>query len=60
MCKSPVYAEPYKLVKEYNKRKVQYMAGHRYISSTEAYEANNIEVLQEDVERFYAILESQT
>ncbi len=40
-------------LKQYNKRKVQYMAGHRYVSSTEAYEANNIDVLQEDVEKFY-------
>jgi integrase/recombinase XerD len=43
-------------LKQYNKRKVQYMAGHRYISSTEAYEANNIDVLQEDVEKFYPVL----
>lgn len=40
-------------LKQYNKRKVQYMAGHRYVSSTESYEANNIEALQEDVEKFY-------
>lgn len=40
-------------LKQHNKRKVQYMAGHRYVSSTEAYEANNIDVLQEDLERFY-------
>lgn len=40
-------------LKHYNKRKVQYMAGHKYVSSTESYEANNIEALQEDVERFY-------
>ncbi len=43
-------------LKLYNKRKVQYMAGHRYVSSTEAYEAGNIEQLQEDVERYYPIL----
>ena len=40
-------------LKHYNKRKVQYMAGHRYVSSTEDYEANNIEELQEDVQRYY-------
>lgn len=40
-------------LKQYNKRKVQYMAGHRYVSSTERYEANNIEALQEDVEKYY-------
>ena len=43
-------------LKQYNKRKVQYMAGHRYVSSTEAYEANNIEALQEDVEKYYPII----
>jgi integrase/recombinase XerD len=43
-------------LKQYNKRKVQYMAGHRYVSSTEAYEANNIESLQEDIQRFYPTL----
>lgn len=40
-------------LKQYNKRKVQYMAGHRYVSSTEHYEANNIEALQEDIQNFY-------
>jgi integrase/recombinase XerD len=40
-------------LKHYNKRKVQYMAGHKYVSSTEAYEASNIEALQEDIQRFY-------
>jgi integrase/recombinase XerD len=43
-------------LKQYNKRKVQYMAGHRYVSSTEAYEANNIDALQEDIQRFYPTL----
>jgi site-specific recombinase XerD len=43
-------------LKQYNKRKVQYMAGHRYVSSTEAYEANNIQSLQEDLQRFYPVL----
>lgn len=40
-------------LKQYNKRKVQYMAGHRYVSSTEHYEANNIEALQDDIQKFY-------
>jgi site-specific recombinase XerD len=43
-------------LKQYNKRKVQYMAGHRYISSTEHYEASNIETLQEDLQRFYPVI----
>lgn len=42
-------------LKQHNKRKVQYMAGHKYVSSTEAYEANNIETLQEDIQRFYPV-----
>lgn len=42
-------------LKQYNKRKVQYMAGHRYISSTERYEASNIEALQDDIEKYYPI-----
>lgn len=42
-------------LKQYNKRKVQYMAGHRYVSSTEAYEANNIEALQEDLQKYYPL-----
>lgn len=43
-------------LKTYNKRKVQYMAGHRYVSSTEAYEASNIETLQEEIERYYPVI----
>ena len=31
------------------------MAGHRYVSSTENYEANNIDSLQEDIQRFYPV-----
>lgn len=42
-------------LKQYNKRKVQYMAGHKYVSSTEAYEASNIDALQEDIQRFYPV-----
>lgn len=34
-------------------RKVQYMAGHRYVSSTEAYQANNLDDLKEDVYRYH-------
>jgi site-specific recombinase XerD len=42
-------------LKNHNKRKVQYMAGHKYISSTERYEASNIDELKEDVEKYYPI-----
>jgi site-specific recombinase XerD len=40
-------------LKIHNLRKVQYMAGHKYVSSTEAYQINNIEELQEDVNRYH-------
>jgi len=40
-------------LKLYNLRKVQIMAGHRYISSTEAYKANNLEDLKEDIKNFH-------
>src|ERR1019366_2582975 len=36
-------------LKLYNLRKVQIMAGHRYISSTENYKANNLDDLKEDI-----------
>jgi site-specific recombinase XerD len=42
-------------LKLYNKRKVQYMAGHRYVSSTERYQLGNIEALREDVEKYYPV-----
>lgn len=40
-------------LKQYNLRQVQYMAGHRYISSTESYLVNQTEDLQEDVDKFH-------
>jgi len=42
-------------LKHYNLRQVQYMAGHRYVSSTEAYQVNNIEELQEDINKYHPI-----
>ena len=42
-------------LKVHNLRKVQYMAGHRYVSSTEAYQINNIEELQDDIKRYHPI-----
>lgn len=42
-------------LKVHNLRKVQYMAGHRYVSSTETYQANNIEELQDDIKRFHPL-----
>ena len=40
-------------LKLYNLRKVQIMAGHRYISTTEGYKANNLEDLKEDIKNYH-------
>lgn len=40
-------------LKVHNIRKVQHMAGHRYVSSTEGYQANNMDDLKEDVSRYH-------
>lgn len=42
-------------LKQYNLRKVQYMAGHRYVSSTEKFKINDLEGLQEEVNKFHPI-----
>ena len=42
-------------LKQYNLREVQYRAGHRYVSSTEAYFVNDLEGLQEDITKFHPI-----
>src|SRR5690606_19543153 len=42
-------------LKQYNLRQVQYMAGHRYVSSTEAYQVGNMEALQEDIGKYHPI-----
>lgn len=40
-------------LKQFNLRQVQYMAGHRYVSSTESYLVNQTEDLQKDIDQFY-------
>ena len=40
-------------LKQYNLRQVQYMAGHRYVSSTEGYLVNHVEDLQADIDQFH-------
>ena len=40
-------------LKNYNLREVQFMAGHRYVSSTEAYLINDLDDLQEDVNKYH-------
>lgn len=42
-------------LKHYNIRKVQYMVGHRYISSTERYVQDNLEDLHEMIENLHPI-----
>ena len=42
-------------LKTHNLREAQHMAGHRYVSSTEAYLINDLEGLAEDVARFHPI-----
>lgn len=40
---------------KYNLRRVQYMAGHRYVSSTEKYKANNLDELKESIKQFHPL-----
>lgn len=42
-------------LKVYNLREVQYFAGHRYVSSTEAYLINDLEDLKEDINKYHPI-----
>jgi site-specific recombinase XerD len=42
-------------LRQHNLRQVQYMAGHKYVSSTEAFKVNNIEELQEDINKFHPL-----
>jgi len=44
-----------KWLKLYNLREVQYLAGHRYISSTESYLQNDMEGLKEEVQQFHPL-----
>ena len=42
-------------LKNHNLRQVQYMAGHKYVSSTDRYQQNNIEDLQKEVGRYHPL-----
>jgi integrase/recombinase XerD len=44
-----------KWLKMYNLRKVQYLAGHRYISSTEMYQLSEMEGLTEEVNKYHPL-----
>ena len=39
-------------LKHYNLRETQYMAGHRFVSSTERYRTDNLEDLQKELEKY--------
>ena len=42
-------------LKRYNLREVQYMAGHRYVSSTESYGAHDVEALSKDMDVYHPL-----
>ena len=42
-------------LKHYNLRQVQYMAGHKYVSSTERYQQNNLDKLQSKLEKYHPL-----
>ena len=44
-----------KWLRQHNLREVQYLAGHRYISATEAYQQNEMEGLTEEVNMFHPL-----
>ena len=46
-------------LKNYNLREVQYMAGHKYVSSTERYQQNNIEDLQKEISKYHPLSGNQ-
>jgi site-specific recombinase XerD len=43
------------LLKQHNLRKTQYLAGHKYISSTERYQQDNLESMHEMINTFHPI-----
>ncbi len=42
-------------LRNYNLRQVQYMAGHKYVSSTERYQLNNLDKLQGRLEKLHPL-----
>ena len=42
-------------LKDHNLRQVQYMAGHKYVSSTERYQLNNLDKLQSRLEKYHPL-----
>jgi integrase/recombinase XerD len=46
-------------LKLYNLRQVQYLAGHRYVSSTEGFLVNEMEEMSGDIEKYHPIHDNQ-
>lgn len=44
-----------KWLKQYNLRETQYLAGHRYISTTESYQQNDMEGLAEEINMYHPL-----
>ena len=44
-----------KWLKAHNLREAQYMAGHRYVSTTESYQENDVEELSKEVQRYHPL-----
>jgi integrase/recombinase XerD len=42
-------------LKTHNLREVQYMAGNRWVSSTERYQQNNLEDLQNEINQYHPL-----
>ena len=42
-------------LKNHNLREVQYMSGHKYVSSTERYQTNNLDSLQKKLEKYHPL-----
>lgn len=42
-------------LKSYNLRQVQYLAGHKYVGSTQKYRLNNLEELKNQVEKYHPL-----
>jgi len=42
-------------LQHYNLRGVQYMAGHKYVSSTERYRMDTLEDLQKELEKYHPL-----
>ena len=45
-------------LKHHNLREVQYMSGHKYVSSTERYQSNDLENLQKKLEKYHPLNET--